>query len=158
MALTGDLGNPVEREAAFGESKLKKLEITHGVRKMETNDCIDTCMAETCQEKPTHHATLNLGGLDFDVLFCSKHAERFDIRHGLREYGDVRLVDDYWNREQNRFVISCRDDGVQFYFHCKWCGKDHHHGREEGSRAAHCVDPCPYGTAGYFLVKDPDTP
>ena len=156
MAQTSNLDNPEKREASFKESEIKELEIKLGVSEIKVHNAVNTCMESHCGTKPTHCVTLDLGGLEFYVVFCPRHAEQFEIRRALRESDDVRKVDRYWNHEQNGFVMPCRDDGKQFHFHCEWCGKDHHHGNIKGHRAAHCDGTSPYNKAGYFLVKTED--
>ena len=41
-------------------------------------------------------------------------------------------------------------NGVKFF--CPHCGKNHHHGKGEGHRVAHCGKHSPYNKTGYILV------
>ena len=39
---------------------------------------------------------------------------------------------------------------------CKYCNRNHLHGRGYGHRVAHCDDPAsPYRATGYILIEDP---
>ena len=68
-----------------------------------------------------------------------------------REIGFEELVDD-----KGLPIIYCKDNGIHYYFYCRYCQTIHKHGTGEGHRMSHCYEgSSPYREMGYILRLAP---
>ena len=135
-----------------------KIDVKFGTtNKLEVAENASYCSERNCSSKPTRFGVIQLGQMSMVVCLCDRHAIMSDTRIALKGYGSMVIVDEHWDKKQNRFVIPCREnDNGQLYFNCIWCGEEHRHGAQEGHRRAHCDgrNGSPYVKDGYYLVRE----
>lgn len=60
------------------------------------------CSERNCSGKSTRYCAIKLGQMSMVVCMCNKHAIMADSRILLKKYGDIGIVDEYWDQKQKK--------------------------------------------------------
>ena len=128
------------------DEKIRKVFKYLDIKHIECHDSVDTCCHELCDKLQTEYMEVQFFGIKYFIPLCRRHAEQFEQLR-LREIGFGDNVD-----KEGFPIVFCKDNGIHYYFYCRYCQTIHKHGREEGHRRSHCLeDSSSYIERGYIL-------